>query len=98
MWWIVILIQKCEYCGSPYTEIQHFIIMYTGSNDGWTEAVDMLVTNAKELMNSIKELLEAVEIDQLKTYTLWSDDGGKYTDRVRLIVTFNKQLTHSCYL
>ena len=56
----------------------HSIIMYTGSNDDWSEAVDMLVTNAKELMNSIKELLEAVEIDQLKMHTLWSDDGGKY--------------------
>ena len=56
----------------------HSIIMYTGSNDDWTEAVDMLVTNAKELMNSIKELLEAAEIDQLKTHPLWSDDGGKY--------------------
>ena len=50
--------------------------MYTGSNDDWSEAVDMLVTNAKELMSSIRELLEAVEIDQLKMQTLWSDDGG----------------------
>ena len=69
----------------------HSIIMYTGSNDDWSEAMDMLVTNAKELMNSIKELLEAVEIDQLKMHTLWSDDGGKYKiARVRLIVAFNK--------
>ena len=56
----------------------HSIIMYIGSIDDWSEAMDMLVTNAKELMNSIKELLEAVEINQLKTHFLWSDDGGKY--------------------
>ena len=54
----------------------HSIIMYTGSDDDWTEAVDMLVTNAKELMGSIKELL--AEIDQLRMHTLQSDDGGKY--------------------
>ena len=57
----------------------HSIIMYTGSNDDWTEAVDMLVITAKELMNSIKELLEAIEIDQLKMQTLRikSDGGSK---------------------
>ena len=48
----------------------------------------MLVTNAAKLMSSIKELLEAAEIDQLKMQNLQSDDGGKYTDRVRLIATF----------
>ena len=53
--------------------------MYTGSNDDWTEAVDMLVANALELMSPIKELLEAVEIDQLKMQTLQieSDDSSK---------------------
>ena len=54
------------------------IITYTGCNDDWCVAVDMLVTNAAELMSSIKELLEAAEIDQIKMQNLQSDDCGKY--------------------
>ena len=46
----------------------------------------MLVTNASELMSSIKELLKAAEIDQLKMQILQikSDNDCKYLFKLAL--------------